>query len=144
MQFYFQNLLAGAIFGMWVGFPLVCTLTGCGATFCYLLSKAFGKVLLLQYFPDKIQALQGKVREDRCIHYITNDNVFLLSYKPKKNTCCKPQMKSKCDKFISDILGCALCLLCHLWFTTERYVVKLNQTICQFYWKGLLLKGTHY
>ena len=78
VQFYFQNLLAGAIFGMWVGFPLVCTLTGCGATFCYLLSKAFGKVLLLQYFPDKIQALQGKVREDRCIHYITNDNVFLF------------------------------------------------------------------
>ncbi|RMX52849.1 hypothetical protein pdam_00011314 [Pocillopora damicornis] len=60
----FMNLLAGAIFGMWVGFPLVCTLTGCGATFCFLLSKAFGKVLLLQYFPDKIQALQGKVQEN--------------------------------------------------------------------------------
>lgn len=60
----FMNLLAGAIFGIWIGFPLVCTLTGCGATFCYLLSKAFGKVLLLQYFPDKIQALQGKVQEN--------------------------------------------------------------------------------
>ena len=58
---FFQNLLAGAIFGIWVGFPLVCTLTGCGATFCYLLSKAFGKVLLLQYFPNRVQVLQSKV-----------------------------------------------------------------------------------
>jgi len=57
----FQNLLAGAIFGIWAGFPLVCFLTGCGATFCYLLSKAFGKVLLLQYFPNRVQALQSKV-----------------------------------------------------------------------------------
>ena len=56
-----QNLLAGAIFGIWAGFPLVCFLTGCGATFCYLLSKAFGKVLLLQFFPDRVQALQLKV-----------------------------------------------------------------------------------
>ncbi|KAM7444112.1 Transmembrane protein 41A [Porites harrisoni] len=60
----FMNLLAGAIFGIWAGFPLVCFLTGCGATFCYLLSKAFGKVLLLQFFPDRVQALQLKVKEN--------------------------------------------------------------------------------
>ncbi|KAJ7378547.1 Bifunctional glutamate/proline--tRNA ligase [Desmophyllum pertusum] len=60
----FMNLLAGAIFGIWAGFPLVCFLTGCGATFCYLLSKAFGKVLLLQYFPSRVQALQSKVKEN--------------------------------------------------------------------------------
>lgn len=57
----FQNLLAGAIFGIWVGFPLVCFLTAFGATFCYLLSRAFGKVLLLEFFPDRLQALQVKV-----------------------------------------------------------------------------------
>ena len=57
----FQNLLAGAIFGIWAGFPLVCFLTACGATFCYLLSRAFGKVLLLEFFPDRLQALQVKV-----------------------------------------------------------------------------------
>lgn len=60
----FMNLLAGAIFGIWAGFPLVCLLTGCGATFCYLLSKAFGKILLLQYFPNRVHALQSKVKEN--------------------------------------------------------------------------------
>ena len=61
---FLQNLLAGAIFGIWAGFPLVCFLTGCGATFCYLLSKAFGKLLLLQFFPDRVKALQTKVHVD--------------------------------------------------------------------------------
>lgn len=60
----FMNLLAGAIFGIWAGFPLVCFLTAFGATFCYLLSRAFGKVLLLEFFPDRLQALQVKVKEN--------------------------------------------------------------------------------
>lgn len=59
-----MNLLAGAIFGIWAGFPLVCFLTACGATFCYLLSKVFGRVLLLQFFPDRVQTLQLKVKEN--------------------------------------------------------------------------------
>lgn len=59
-----MNLLAGAIFGIWAGFPLVCLLTACGATFCYLLSRAFGKVLLLEFFPERLQALQEKVKEN--------------------------------------------------------------------------------
>ncbi|XP_031563617.1 transmembrane protein 41A-like [Actinia tenebrosa] len=60
----FMNLLAGALFGVWIAFPLACVLTACGATCCYLLSKMFGKTLLLQYFPEKIALLQEKVHQN--------------------------------------------------------------------------------
>eukprot|EP00500_Bicosoecida_sp_ms1_P004843 CAMPEP_0203816094 /NCGR_PEP_ID=MMETSP0115-20131106/14334_1 /ASSEMBLY_ACC=CAM_ASM_000227 /TAXON_ID=33651 /ORGANISM="Bicosoecid sp, Strain ms1" /LENGTH=293 /DNA_ID=CAMNT_0050724993 /DNA_START=310 /DNA_END=1188 /DNA_ORIENTATION=+ len=36
------NLVAGATFGTAVGLPLVCVLTACGASCCYLLSWLFG------------------------------------------------------------------------------------------------------
>ena len=39
----FLNLLAGAIFGLGLGFPLTCFLTACGATLCYLLAKFAGR-----------------------------------------------------------------------------------------------------
>ena len=39
----FLNLLAGAIFGLSLGFPLTCFLTACGATLCYLLAKFAGR-----------------------------------------------------------------------------------------------------
>ena len=35
----FLNVLAGALFGLPVGFVICCTLTACGASFCYLLAK---------------------------------------------------------------------------------------------------------
>ncbi|XP_064617849.1 transmembrane protein 41A-like [Liolophura sinensis] len=57
----FMNLLAGALFGVWYGFPLVCLLTGIGATNCYLLSWAFGKPYIQKYFPDRVKSLQDKV-----------------------------------------------------------------------------------
>jgi hypothetical protein len=39
----FLNLLAGAIFGLGLGFPMTCILTATGATFCYLLAKFAGR-----------------------------------------------------------------------------------------------------
>ncbi|KAE8580379.1 hypothetical protein XENTR_v10024405 [Xenopus tropicalis] len=57
----FLNLLGGALFGPWLGLFLCCTLTSIGATFCYLLSHAFGKKMVLMYFPDKVSTLQNKV-----------------------------------------------------------------------------------
>ncbi|KAE8580377.1 hypothetical protein XENTR_v10024405 [Xenopus tropicalis] len=61
----FLNLLGGALFGPWLGLFLCCTLTSIGATFCYLLSHAFGKKMVLMYFPDKVSTLQNKVEENR-------------------------------------------------------------------------------
>lgn len=57
-----QNVLAGALFGPWLGLLLCCVLTSVGATGCYLLSSVFGKQLVVSYFPDKVALLQRKVR----------------------------------------------------------------------------------
>ncbi|XP_075036185.1 transmembrane protein 41A [Mixophyes fleayi] len=61
----FLNLLAGALFGPWLGLFLCCTLTSLGATFCYLLSLAFGKQIVVMYFPEKVSMLQTKIEENR-------------------------------------------------------------------------------
>jgi len=59
---FLMNILAGAIFGPFYGFPLVCLLTGCGATGCYLFSKFFGKHYVDYYFHDKVEYFQKKVK----------------------------------------------------------------------------------
>ncbi|XP_063789081.1 transmembrane protein 41A [Pseudophryne corroboree] len=61
----FLNLLGGALFGPWQGLFLCCTLTSLGATCCYLLSQAFGKQIVVTYFPGKISMLQAKIEENR-------------------------------------------------------------------------------
>uniref|UniRef100_A0A9L0TL86 Transmembrane protein 41A n=1 Tax=Equus caballus TaxID=9796 RepID=A0A9L0TL86_HORSE len=60
-----ENVLAGALFGPWLGLLLCCVLTSVGATCCYLLSSVFGKQLVVSYFPDKVALLQRKVEENR-------------------------------------------------------------------------------
>uniref|UniRef100_A0A8C4QYG9 Transmembrane protein 41aa n=1 Tax=Eptatretus burgeri TaxID=7764 RepID=A0A8C4QYG9_EPTBU len=57
----FLNLLAGALFGPWLGLPLCCLLTGAGSSCCYLLSQAFGKELVLSRFSRQLSALHTKV-----------------------------------------------------------------------------------
>ncbi|XP_053513842.1 transmembrane protein 41A isoform X1 [Artibeus jamaicensis] len=64
-QLPLQNVLAGALFGPWLGLLLCCVLTSVGATCCYLLSSMFGKQLVVSYFPDKVAPLQRKVEENR-------------------------------------------------------------------------------
>ncbi|XP_062964468.1 transmembrane protein 41A [Cynocephalus volans] len=61
----FLNVLAGALFGPWLGLLLCCVLTSVGATCCYLLSSIFGKQLVVSYFPDKVALMQRKVEENR-------------------------------------------------------------------------------
>ncbi|XP_065051738.1 transmembrane protein 41A-A-like [Rhopilema esculentum] len=61
---FFLNVLSGALFGMWTGFPLVCLLTAVGATACYTWSKVFGKSILQHFFPDKLTYLQKKVDDN--------------------------------------------------------------------------------
>lgn len=60
----FMNLLAGALFGVWKSFPLVCFLTATGATCCYSLSKYFGKQYVIRYFPEKVKFMQEKVENN--------------------------------------------------------------------------------
>ncbi|NXW81733.1 TM41A protein, partial [Alopecoenas beccarii] len=64
------NVLAGALFGPWTALALCSVLASLGATCCYLLSGAFGKRLLVHYFPEKVALLQGKVEENRsCLFF---------------------------------------------------------------------------
>ncbi|XP_078324362.1 transmembrane protein 41A-like [Crassostrea virginica] len=60
----FMNLLAGALFGVWKSFPLVCLLTATGATCCYNLSKYFGKQYVIRFFPEKVKFMQEKVENN--------------------------------------------------------------------------------
>ncbi|KAF2981782.1 hypothetical protein EK904_014125 [Melospiza melodia maxima] len=53
-----------------MGLVLCSVLTSVGATFCYLLSAAFGKQLIVYFFPEKVALLQGKVEENRsCLFF---------------------------------------------------------------------------
>ncbi|XP_046351908.2 transmembrane protein 41A-like isoform X1 [Haliotis rufescens] len=60
----FMNLLAGALYGPWVGFILCCFLISCGSSFCYLLSDFFGKKYIIQYFPQKVKYFQTLIEEN--------------------------------------------------------------------------------
>ncbi|XP_022198987.2 transmembrane protein 41A [Nilaparvata lugens] len=61
----FMNVLAGAIFGVLIGFPLCCILTAIGASFCFLLSRTFGKPTLQYYFPNEIRYLRSALGVDK-------------------------------------------------------------------------------
>ncbi|XP_068185732.1 transmembrane protein 41A-A [Antennarius striatus] len=66
----FLNILAGAIFGPFQGLLLACVLTTVGSTMCYLLSQAFGKNFIVNFFPDKVSTLQRKVEENKdCLFF---------------------------------------------------------------------------
>ena len=58
-----QNVLAGALFGVWWGVPLVCILTAFGASACYLLSWAFGRRIVETYLSHRIAPLRQRVRQ---------------------------------------------------------------------------------
>ena len=61
----FLNVLAGAIFGSVEGFILCSLLTACGASLCYLLARAVGKDVMLQYFPERVRIFGEKLEENR-------------------------------------------------------------------------------
>ncbi|CAI8008539.1 Transmembrane protein 41A [Geodia barretti] len=57
----FLNILGGAVFGVWVALPLVCLLSACGASLCYLLSLVFGRRLVTRYLGHRLTPLQDRV-----------------------------------------------------------------------------------
>ncbi|XP_046700570.1 transmembrane protein 41A-A [Silurus meridionalis] len=59
------NILAGALFGPWLGLVLCCVLTTIGASMCFLLSHFFGKQHIIRMFPNRVAQLQRKVEENR-------------------------------------------------------------------------------
>ncbi|CAJ0572887.1 unnamed protein product, partial [Mesorhabditis spiculigera] len=75
---FFMNLLAGALFGRWLGGVLVCPLTSMGASFCYLLSWTFAAPLLEKYFVETIRRFKMKVEENehRLLWFLLGARIF--------------------------------------------------------------------
>uniref|UniRef100_A0A2C9KRZ8 Uncharacterized protein n=1 Tax=Biomphalaria glabrata TaxID=6526 RepID=A0A2C9KRZ8_BIOGL len=73
----FMNLLAGVLFGPYLGFVLASTLTAIGATFCFLLSGNFAKPFVMRYFRDKVHMFQQKVRS-KPRENLQNKNILFL------------------------------------------------------------------
>lgn len=60
----FLNLLAGAIFGVPIGFGLACILTASGATFCFLLARFAGRDFANKFFPTRMSSFKNKLEEN--------------------------------------------------------------------------------
>lgn len=58
----FLSILAGFLYPFPLALFLVCLCSSLGASFCYLLSRLFGRHLLLKYFKAKISEWQKKVQ----------------------------------------------------------------------------------
>ncbi|KAK6048594.1 SNARE-like domain protein, partial [Cooperia oncophora] len=61
----FQNLLAGALFGVYFGSVLVCILNAIGATCCYMLSLLFMRPIVDRCFSKRLLVLRRKIMLER-------------------------------------------------------------------------------
>lgn len=71
----FLSFLAGALFGVAVGVPLVCAMSTIGATCSYLLSFYVAKNLVKRFFPDKLALFNRELSKHRS--HILNYILFL-------------------------------------------------------------------
>ena len=55
------SVLAGALFGIWVGIPLVLFCAAFGAACCYYISFYLGHPIVEKHLKDRIAKLQVKV-----------------------------------------------------------------------------------
>ena len=86
----FMNVLAGAVFGLPVGFGLCCFLTACGASSCFLLAKICGRQLAVRYFPERIHAFKEKLEmnRDRLPYFLLFLRLFPMSPNWALNMSC--------------------------------------------------------
>ncbi|KAI6216720.1 hypothetical protein M3Y99_01804600 [Aphelenchoides fujianensis] len=80
-HYFYINIIAGALFDIWCGFFLVCFLTTCGSTLCYLFSEMFGREYVLYYFGERITYLQQKVDDNshRLLPFLLFARMFPIS-----------------------------------------------------------------
>ena len=74
----------------YTGFGLVCTLTACGATFCYLLARLAGQDVAVKYFPSKIETFKKKLEDnyERLPWFLLFLRLFPASPNWAINMCC--------------------------------------------------------
>lgn len=77
----FLNVLGGALFGVFVGFPLCCLLAAIGASCCYLLSSACGRGVVEKFFPNQLKNFQEKVQTNshQLVYYLLFLRMFPMS-----------------------------------------------------------------
>eukprot|EP01127_Copromyxa_protea_P021551 TRINITY_DN7447_c0_g1_i2.p1 TRINITY_DN7447_c0_g1~~TRINITY_DN7447_c0_g1_i2.p1 ORF type:complete len:209 (+),score=45.01 TRINITY_DN7447_c0_g1_i2:218-844(+) len=61
----FLSFLAGSLYGLSFGVPLVCFLSACGASGSYWISYFFGRRLLETYCPDKLKLFGEQIEKHR-------------------------------------------------------------------------------
>ncbi|TMW57191.1 hypothetical protein Poli38472_003116 [Pythium oligandrum] len=69
----FFNLLGGALFGITWGFPLCLLYNTLGSVFMFLLSRQFGRRVLLHYFPERLTQLKEMIdghRDDLALYMV--------------------------------------------------------------------------
>ena len=86
----FLNVLAGAVFGVAIGFPLTCLLTAVGATCCYLLARFAGQDLAQRYFPSRVSSFHNKLKDNahRLPFFLLFLRLFPVSPNWAINMCC--------------------------------------------------------
>uniref|UniRef100_A0A0R3RKN0 Transmembrane protein n=1 Tax=Elaeophora elaphi TaxID=1147741 RepID=A0A0R3RKN0_9BILA len=75
------NLIAGALFDVWIGFLLVSILTTVGSTLCYLFSESFAREYVFYYLGHCVIYLQQKVHNNshRLLAFLLFARLFPIS-----------------------------------------------------------------
>eukprot|EP01016_Furgasonia_blochmanni_P043166 TRINITY_DN5819_c0_g1_i10.p1 TRINITY_DN5819_c0_g1~~TRINITY_DN5819_c0_g1_i10.p1 ORF type:complete len:259 (-),score=27.86 TRINITY_DN5819_c0_g1_i10:63-839(-) len=75
---FFFNLLGGALFGIWVGFPVCLACNTLGAFFCYNLSRFFAGDLIHRKLGPQLNFVKQKLAEHRkdLFFYMISSRVF--------------------------------------------------------------------
>lgn len=85
-----MNVLAGAVFGLPLGFALCCLLTAMGASCCFLLARHCGRAAALHYFPVRVAGFEKKLAENshRLAYFLLFLRLFPMSPNWAINMCC--------------------------------------------------------
>ncbi|GMR50974.1 hypothetical protein PMAYCL1PPCAC_21169, partial [Pristionchus mayeri] len=102
---FFMNLLAGALFGSWLGSALVCPLTMMGASACYCLSARLARPLVERCFKRRIRALRDTVHdnEHRLFYFLLCARFFPFTPHWLLNIC-SPFMDIRLGEFALSVL----------------------------------------
>lgn len=103
----FLNLLAGALFPVYIAFPLVCFLTAIGASLCFIFSKHIFSHLFKRCLTAKIEFFRGQVEanEDNLIFYLLFIRIFPFSPNWFINIACSVIGVPMGKFFLSVLLG---------------------------------------
>ncbi|CAF3306133.1 unnamed protein product [Rotaria socialis] len=135
----FLSILAGFLYPFPLALFLVCLCSSLGATFCYLLSKLFGRHILLKYFRKKIVDWQLKVqkRADSLLWFI----IFLRITPILPNwfiNVCSPILDVPLKPFFFGTFG-GVALPSVLFIQAGKTLHQLSSPSDVFSWSSILM-----